>query len=115
MEAFSSGVNASHLTGRTLNVEIITVSFIYTTLLGAYPYVAPAFDSAREDIGTMYPKLNISQSFVYTRKALSGCEEWMTMSENQLAAFYYDPRRNADGKIDVTAFVMSGMLEVRFL
>jgi hypothetical protein len=107
METSPIGVNISHqMTGRYLQVEIITVAFtfMYPVQLGSLPYVGPAFDSAREDIRKLYPKINISQAFVLDRNIRGGCPEWLTVYENLLAAFYYSPRRS----VDLIVFVMSG-------
>ncbi|OQV12431.1 hypothetical protein BV898_13307 [Hypsibius exemplaris] len=89
-----------------LNVQIFSVVFAYPILLGSLPYVGPAFDTAREEITQLHPKLNISHDFLVSSPECRTCLDWSRDSENALAAFYY-------GKIgtrprDVTLFLIPG-------
>ncbi|OWA54472.1 hypothetical protein BV898_18874 [Hypsibius exemplaris] len=55
--------------GRVLQVEIITLGLMYPLFLGGLQYAGPAFDSAREDIRSRYPMLNLTQTVIYGGKA----------------------------------------------
>ncbi|OWA51022.1 hypothetical protein BV898_15524 [Hypsibius exemplaris] len=96
-----------NITGRVLQVEVITLAVIYPLMLGGLAYVGPAFDSARDDIRNKYPMLNFTQTIIY-RDNLSYLD-WLSEYENVLALYYYRIRRfSPENPPDVTAFVMPG-------
>ncbi|OQV12419.1 hypothetical protein BV898_13295 [Hypsibius exemplaris] len=89
-----------------LNVQIFSVVFAYPILLGSLPYVGPAFDTAREDILQLHPKLNISHDFLVSSPECRTCPDWSRNSENALAAFYY--KKIGTRLRDVTLFLVPG-------
>ncbi|OWA51027.1 hypothetical protein BV898_15529 [Hypsibius exemplaris] len=100
--------NFSNNSGTILQVEIITLTSLYPFLLGGLQYVGPAFESAREDIRSQYPKLNFTQTFIYGENA--PYSDWLAQYENVLAYYYYRIRRAPPQEAPhVTAFVMAGM------
>jgi hypothetical protein len=93
--------------GKELNIEIITVIFIYPVLLGRLPLIGPAFDTARLDIAKLYPKLNITQFFVKSSGEFRTCFDWSGESDSVLANFYYH-RRIISADEPFTMFLIAG-------
>ncbi|OQV21358.1 hypothetical protein BV898_04567 [Hypsibius exemplaris] len=94
---------------RILTVQIFSVVFAYPPpagTLGSLPYIGPAFDTAREDIARLFPRLNISQDFLVSSPESRTCTEWARESDNALAARYYG--KTESEKADVTLFLLPG-------
>ncbi|XP_055353827.1 atrial natriuretic peptide receptor 1-like [Paramacrobiotus metropolitanus] len=51
-----------------VNLEIITLAFLYPVNLGSMPYVGPAYRMALETIRQSYPRLNITQTIISDKK-----------------------------------------------
>lgn len=89
-----------------IKIEIVTIAFLYPSLLSGWPYVGPAFDVALEDFRLKYLCFNISHHLISDQR-LKSCSDLTADSDKSLASHFYRRREKSD-QPNVVAFIYAG-------
>ncbi|GAV06850.1 hypothetical protein RvY_16767-2 [Ramazzottius varieornatus] len=95
--------NVSVVEQGVLQVEIITLALYYAAEMGSLFFVAPPYETALKDIKKHYPRLTVTQRIV-TDPSYQNCNEWMAVSDDILARYYYR-HRSRWREADMTIFL----------